>query len=294
MVGKSHSGYWNDWEVNAQIDPMYAILSSADHDQRKWNPKEFFATGDAEIDFIFHHLETLNLAPPRTKFLDFGCGVGRLSRALAKRFPAGVGVDISPSMIEMAIDFNKSDATKIAYIVNKKNDLFQLETATIGFVYCHIVLQHMPNDLQKVFIGEFCRVLEPAGVAVFQIPTQRVRNSKDKSRLSKLATIKALVPTSLKEGMKRLVRVVDRPRVTMEMNVLAEPIIDAIISRANCQIIQKVYSNSTEPNHNGRIEFFDRKEAWRRIACGHAISPDLSTFYFVKKIAARSGASTPY
>ena len=80
----------------------------------------------------------------------------------------------------------------------------------------------------------------------------------------------------------------------MEMNVLAEPIIDAIISRASCQIVQKVYSNSTEPNHNGRIEFFDRQEGRQRIEAGHAISPDLSTFYFVKKIAARSGASTSY
>ena len=38
----------------------------------------------------------------RRSALDFGCGIGRLSQALAEHFDQVYGVDISPKMIELA------------------------------------------------------------------------------------------------------------------------------------------------------------------------------------------------
>ncbi len=52
--------------------------------------------GDRQISF------------PKRRALDFGCGVGRLTQALARHFNIVDGVDIAPSMIELANQFNRS------------------------------------------------------------------------------------------------------------------------------------------------------------------------------------------
>ena len=75
---------------------------------KKWKPKHFFERGRQEIDQIMDYTtNNLGLTVRRSRALDFGCGVGRLTQALASYFETVVGVDIAPSMLKGARKYNK-------------------------------------------------------------------------------------------------------------------------------------------------------------------------------------------
>src|SRR5215468_10522168 len=94
------------WNELGADDPLWAILSLPDKRGGRWNTDEFFAYGEAEIGAV--DAACARLARPRERrlALDFGCGVGRLTRALATRYAQVIGVDISPSMLEQARALN--------------------------------------------------------------------------------------------------------------------------------------------------------------------------------------------
>jgi SAM-dependent methyltransferase len=272
-----------EWEKNARLDPLFAILSDPDGRGGKWDIGAFFATGVAEIDLVFARLAEIGALPRNMKrFLDFGCGVGRLSQALAQRFSTGIGVDISDRMIELAKGY-KPAGKSIDFVQNGVGDLKIIPTASISFVYSHIVLQHISNALQRNFIAEFTRVLEPGGIAAFQIPVRDLA-----PRRSTPSGWKAWIPKPVKDGIKRSLGIRSEGNaVTMQMNYLREPEIARIVDVGGCDLIRLDYSNSTEPNHNGKIEFFHKAEAERRATDERHRSAMLSGFYFIRK---RDGA----
>ena len=104
--------------------------------------------------------------------LDFGCGVGRLSQALAEHFQSVVGVDIAESMVERAREFNRF-GDHVVYLANATDDLRILDSDSFDFVYSNITLQHIPPEHGKNYIREFLRVLRPGGLALFQVPNGR-------------------------------------------------------------------------------------------------------------------------
>lgn len=113
--------------------------------------------------------------------LDFGCGVGRLTQAIATQFNRVIGVDISAAMIEHARNYQKP-GSRVEYVLNETPDLRHFRDAKFDLVYSSITLQHMPARFAKRYIAEFLRVLNPAGMLVFQVPSRR------KGKLPKLRT----------------------------------------------------------------------------------------------------------
>lgn len=57
-------------------------------------------TGIEEINSIIKYLKGLPVEISYKRALDFGCGAGRLTQALAGYFEEVCGIDIAPSMIE--------------------------------------------------------------------------------------------------------------------------------------------------------------------------------------------------
>ena len=91
-----------NWNRLAKQDALWAVISWPDKKGGKWVPEEFFQMGKDDISSLFDHLKKLGVAIPRWHALDFGCGVGRLTQALAPHFDKAVGVDIAPSMLKLA------------------------------------------------------------------------------------------------------------------------------------------------------------------------------------------------
>ena len=111
------------------------------------------------------------MAPARhVRALDFGCGAGRLTRALAGRFVHADGVDVAPSMIELAQKFHADDP-RVAFHLNEKADLGLFADNTFDFLVSIVVFQHMSNDLKAAYLREFVRVLRPGGIAMFTVPS---------------------------------------------------------------------------------------------------------------------------
>jgi 2-polyprenyl-3-methyl-5-hydroxy-6-metoxy-1,4-benzoquinol methylase len=77
------------WEDLAGRDALGAILTDASRADGKWDIAEFMATGDAEADTVMSHLARIGQVPDcNGEALDFGCGVGRITQALARPSPA--------------------------------------------------------------------------------------------------------------------------------------------------------------------------------------------------------------
>ncbi len=160
-----------NWNRFGKTDPFWAVLAWPGMEEGRWDADAFFATGQEEIDAVMAYVETLGLNLARNRALDFGCGVGRLTQALASHFAEVHGVDISETMIEIARKFNRQGDV-CQYHLNLRDDLSLFDDNFFDFIYSNITLQHMPPDFARSYILEFLRVLKPEGLAVFQIPSR--------------------------------------------------------------------------------------------------------------------------
>jgi SAM-dependent methyltransferase len=156
------------WGRLGRDDPMWAVLTRPE----QWEEDEFFSTGAAEIASVMEYVASLGVPARRERALDFGCGVGRLTRPLAGYFDQVVGVDIAESMIEAAERLNAS-ISNCEFRHNLKPDLAGFESASFDFIYSNITLQHMAPALAKRYLREFVRVLADDGLLLFQLPGGR-------------------------------------------------------------------------------------------------------------------------
>ena len=164
-------GLKRNWNAFGKRDPLWAILTLDEKKGSKWDVEEFFAWGRDEIEKALESVSTLGLDVRRRRALDFGCGVGRLTQALAQHFEEAHGVDIAPSMIELAERYNRH-GDRCRYHLNDQQDLRLFPDAWFDFIYSNITLQHMEPRYSRAYIREFVRVLAPEGVLVFQIPSE--------------------------------------------------------------------------------------------------------------------------
>jgi glycosyltransferase involved in cell wall biosynthesis/ubiquinone/menaquinone biosynthesis C-methylase UbiE len=162
------------WDRFGAEDPFWAVLTHPEKKGGKWSEAEFFETGRQDIRAALERIRTLGLPLKHEKALDFGCGPGRLTQALAEHFQEVHGVDIAPSMIAKAHALNQY-GSRCLYHLNEEPDLRLFDVNTFDMVYSWLVLQHMPKQLTLGYISEFARVTKPGGVIVFQVPDRRQR-----------------------------------------------------------------------------------------------------------------------
>jgi SAM-dependent methyltransferase len=160
----------NDWDALGRDDPFWAILSRDDRRGNRWDTEEFFLEGRREIDRLMAEVEGWVPRLGRGRALDFGCGAGRLTQALARHFERCDGVDIAPSMIELAEKLNRQ-GPRCRFHLEEGPDLHRFADRSFDLVYSNLVLMHMPPEYALRYIGEFVRVIRAQGLAVFQIAT---------------------------------------------------------------------------------------------------------------------------
>jgi ubiquinone/menaquinone biosynthesis C-methylase UbiE len=153
------------WESWANTDPLFAILSDPEKLGRGWDVAEFMAH-TPELDSALATVRRRRLGRGRSVALDFGCGVGRITQALADHFERVVGVDISDTMISQARGLNQH-GDRCQYF---SGDLSRFPDATFDMVFCLYVIQHIPRSMQSDILREFVRVVKPEGLIVCQIP----------------------------------------------------------------------------------------------------------------------------
>lgn len=191
-----------NWDAYGRIDPLWAILNFPDKKGKRWSKEEFFATGTQEIKEVMQHIASLGISLPRTRALDFGCGVGRLTQALTDYFDTVIGVDIAPSMIQAAQQHNLYP-DRCTYYVNKTDDLKQFSDNMFDFIYTNITLQHMNPVYAMKYIRELVRVLNPQGLLCFQLPSHKTGYD----------LVYLLCPSVIRRALKRIVCAMQRQPV---------------------------------------------------------------------------------
>ncbi len=210
------------WDELGRRDPHWAILSEPGR-QGSWDDEGFFATGRTEIDTTLTELGELLTA--RNAALDFGCGLGRLSQALAVHFDSVTGVDVAASMIEGAQARN-AFPERVSYVVNTTPTL-PFDDATFDFAYSILVLQHIPPKAAAGYISELVRVLRPGGVVIFQELSHRAPTARN-------AVLRA-VPN----GVLRLLRKVRRGwAAPMTMDGVPRSKVTTLVEAAGGEVVE--------------------------------------------------------
>ena len=127
-----------NWEDMAELDALWGILADPQSRYGKWDIDAFFKTGEDEIRALMEVAEQLGFPKDRETVLDFGCGVGRLTRAVSVHFHWSVGVDISEGMIQKAIELNRGYKS-CSFQVNDRSDLAAFSDSQFDMIYSFIV-----------------------------------------------------------------------------------------------------------------------------------------------------------
>lgn len=155
-----------DWKNFGVIDPYFGVLANDRFKADRIDAAaldEFYASGVTHIDKVHAVLdETFGFAP-KGMALDFGCGTGRLTNALAARYESVVGLDIAPGMLERArADSAKRGIDNITYA--NSTDPSRLQPETYDMVHTYIVLQHIPTKIGEAVIRNLVKAAKPGGV----------------------------------------------------------------------------------------------------------------------------------
>jgi SAM-dependent methyltransferase len=232
-----------DWNELAEEDALWAVLAEPGKQGGRWDVDEFLATGEREVAGVLATAERLDLPKEHGRALDFGCGVGRLTRALSTNFRDCVGVDISKEMVERARELN-ADRQNCEFVVNVASDLSRFEDASFDFVYSSKVLQHMPSGkLACEYVAEFVRVVRPGGLVVFQLWTHIPLRNRLQPRRRAYGVLRALrLPQRFlnRLGLTPMGRGISVP----------EGEIRAVVERAGGRIIH------TEPDGEWGLRYF--------------------------------------
>lgn len=235
----------SNWDEFGQIDPLWAILF-LNKEGNKWELDEFFKTGQENVDSVMEYLEKLHVSVSKGRALDFGCGVGRLTQALARYFSLVEGVDIAPSMIELANKFNRYGG-RCEYYVNYAADLSMFDDEIFDFVYSNLVLQHLKPELSKNYIKEFLRVLAPKGVLVFDLMTE---TSTFRGKL--FITIYPLIIPALQLRQRFYRTLYKRPR--MQIHIVQTGQVEAILQDNSAKLVDATKMTDKKPYQ--RVRYF--------------------------------------
>jgi SAM-dependent methyltransferase len=156
------------WNALAREDPFWAVLTESAKQGNRWATPEFFSTGIAEVDRDMARIRALDPAMPLGNALDFGCGAGRLTAALARHFARATGVDISDTMVALARQHCAEQ--RVRFVCNARPDLRIFPDHSFDLVYSRITLQHIAPRYTRRYLGEFVRILAPGGILSVQVP----------------------------------------------------------------------------------------------------------------------------
>jgi SAM-dependent methyltransferase len=155
-----------DWKRLGQIDPYFGVLSNDKYKSANIDSGaklEFFASGVSHVDKVLAVLKTSCGFVPIGTALDFGCGVGRITGALATHFEKVVGLDIAPGMLDEAKkNALASGLTNIEYDTSLNEE--RLRPELYDFAHSYLVLQHIPTSIGENIIRALLNSIKIGGV----------------------------------------------------------------------------------------------------------------------------------
>lgn len=191
------------WEDLGRADPLWAVLTDPDRRHGGWRTDEFLATGVAPVAWTRELVDEVGLSFG-DRVLDFGCGAGRLSNALAAHVKEVVGVDIARSMIDEANRINQHP-DRVSYVAYDGHRL-PFDDESFDAAVSLISIQHSPPAVQLACLLELQRVVRTGGVLVLQIPSRPSKPAELPTAAMRAGIEPLSVPTPVGAGQTAPVR----------------------------------------------------------------------------------------
>ena len=165
----------DQWMALGQSEPFWSVLSHARFRMANIEKSkgEFYSSGESSAGLIDIFCERSKVKRPSGNCLELGCGVGRVTRFLSKRFDNVTAIDISEGNLNLAREYlHESAVSNVDFLLLRNLD--QL-TAINGcdFFYSIIVLQHNPPPIIARILRIILKNLRNGGGFLFQVPTHR-------------------------------------------------------------------------------------------------------------------------
>ena len=181
------------WDARAREDAFFFV----DNTGRYGNPdtERFWSSGE---DTLVGFSEQLGVSVgPEDVVLDIGCGIGRLTRALAGRGREVVAIDVSADMLAQAKELN-SHLDNVTWLQGDGASLAGVEPASIDAIVSFVVFQHIPDPAITLgYVREMGRVLRPGGWSAFQVsndPRVHEGSSRPRGVRARLAELRGRSP----------------------------------------------------------------------------------------------------
>ncbi len=170
-----------DWDDRAHADAFYYSTWKVGH---KWDPDEFFESGERDCQlFVDPIVKELGIKSGDSAMLELGCGVGRMTKALARRFRYVHSTDVSPEMVSQARSLCP-ELDNVIWEVSNGFDLTSIPDGALDFCFTFLVFQHVPQkEIILHNVSEMLRVLRRGGGFLFQYNGETERRIGWKGRL---------------------------------------------------------------------------------------------------------------
>jgi SAM-dependent methyltransferase len=176
------------WDSRAAEDPFYFVDNRLQY--RHPDLDLFWREGERDLAQL---LDCVGASlSPQDDVAEIGCGVGRLTRAIARQVRSVCALDVSERMLDLAREHNP-ELENVTWILGDGHTLSGLESETADACISHVVFQHIPDpQITLSYVREIGRVLRPGGWAAFQISNDsRVHEGRPALRRARRAVLAA-------------------------------------------------------------------------------------------------------
>lgn len=238
--------FWGEREPYFSVLTAPGFLFRNMNEQGNINAKAleyFYSLGDRDIRFAFEILEHNRVTINPTLAFDFGCGLGRLTFALAKSFRFVIGCDVSDPHLEIArLNAYHFGINNVHFIKSSTNLIDSLSPRSFDFIYSRLVLQHIPPVLSLAYIRQFTSLLKIGGYMLIQLPTASPNYlfNPEVEKTTDVSQIKIKSDNSENEGTT------DTSKLKIQMFSLEIMEVLEAINSGNCQLIDLVFETDRD------------------------------------------------
>jgi SAM-dependent methyltransferase len=188
-----------DWDRIARSDPYYGVLTDPRFRTENLTEEalaEFFRSGEGAVKQAAKRLKSRHADFSPASALDFGCGVGRLTRALAAMTGDAYGVDVAEAML---IEARRHAPASAAFG-------HELPERAFDWIMSLIVFQHIPPERGYRLLEALLQRLAPGGFVTLQFALYREpeHSGAPGGRIvvdgGIVRTVNVPVPSSLRQG----------------------------------------------------------------------------------------------